>query len=103
MISDIISACLTNLKDVITKHCNCSSIENKEENVRHDVLLLGQTEKIVKNLELIPTPGLTPDVRAHIDHWRCFSKCKSILDYSSTGTDTSSDSFTLSDIHISIE
>ncbi|KAL1805943.1 hypothetical protein ACET3Z_029011 [Daucus carota] len=103
MISDIISACLTNLKDVITKHCNCSSIENKEENVRHDVLLLGQTEKIVKNLELIPTPGLTPDVRAHIDRWRCFSKCKSILDYSSTCTDTSSDSFTLSDMHISIE
>ncbi|KAL8103204.1 uncharacterized protein LOC141677647 [Apium graveolens] len=103
IISDIISACLTNLKHVITKHCNCSSIENKEENVRYDVLLLGQTEKIVKNLELIPIPGLTPDMRAHIDHWRSLSKSKGILDYSTASTDMSSDSFTLSDMHISIE
>lgn len=103
MISDIISACLTNLKHVLIKHCNCSSIENREENVRYDVLLLGQTEKIVKNLELIPTPGLTPYERAHIDHWRSLSKSRGILDDSSTGTDISSDSFTSSDMHISIE
>ncbi|KAK1378251.1 Transmembrane protein [Heracleum sosnowskyi] len=103
MISDIISACLTNLKHVITKHCNCSSIENKEDNVRYDVILLGQTEKIVKNLELIPTPGLTPDLRADIDHWRSLNNSKGILDYGCTGKDTSSDSFTLSDMHISIE
>lgn len=104
MISDILSACLTNLKRVIANQCNCSTVEKREERVRYAILLFGETEEILKNLELFAIPDSYPDERAHIDDWRLLSKQKQPLDYySSSAEDSSTASFSSPSFQISIE
>ncbi|KAL4383878.1 hypothetical protein GQ457_15G010430 [Hibiscus cannabinus] len=80
MVSDILAACLTNLKQFITIKCSTSSIEEREESVRYAARVLGKTEMIVKLLHKKSLPGLNSDQMAVMDEWRSFHKLKSSLD-----------------------
>eukprot|EP00268_Persea_americana_P045030 TRINITY_DN4569_c0_g2_i2.p1 TRINITY_DN4569_c0_g2~~TRINITY_DN4569_c0_g2_i2.p1 ORF type:complete len:679 (+),score=100.37 TRINITY_DN4569_c0_g2_i2:217-2253(+) len=64
-IADIVGACLTNLPKVIYMKCVCNSIEFREESVRDAAYLLGETEEILKKLEI----GPYPDDKEYIDSW----------------------------------
>ncbi|XVF51721.1 hypothetical protein PTKIN_Ptkin04bG0207400 [Pterospermum kingtungense] len=92
MISDIFAACLTNLERYISIKCLTSSIEHREESVRHAVCVLGKTEKILKLLNQESVHGLNPNQMAHIDEWRSFHKLNSSVSHtpSSPESDTSS-------------
>ncbi|GMJ00399.1 ALTERED SEED GERMINATION 7 [Hibiscus trionum] len=72
MVSDILAACLTNLKQFITIKCSTSSIEEREESVRHAAHVMGKTEMIVKLLHKRSLPGLNPDQMAVMDEWHHF-------------------------------
>ncbi|GMJ06129.1 ALTERED SEED GERMINATION 7 [Hibiscus trionum] len=79
MVSDILAACLTNLKQFITTKCSTSSIEEREESVRHAAHVLGRTETILKRLHEKSLPGLNPDQMVVMDEWRSFHKLNSSL------------------------
>ncbi|RWR78220.1 hypothetical protein CKAN_00674300 [Cinnamomum micranthum f. kanehirae] len=64
-ITDIVGACLTNLPKVIYMKCVCNSIEFREESVRDAAYLLGETEEILKKLEI----GPYPNDKEYIDSW----------------------------------
>lgn len=74
VIADILGACLTNLPRVITMHYYCSTIENREENVRLAANLLGETEEILKVIQRHETPVVSPDQVVYIDEWRACLK-----------------------------
>ncbi|KAL4346459.1 hypothetical protein GQ457_17G020920 [Hibiscus cannabinus] len=79
MVSDILAACLTNLKQFITTKCSTSSIEVREESVRHAALVLGKTDAILKRLHQKSLPGLNADQMVVMDEWRSFHKLNSSL------------------------
>ncbi|KAL3647290.1 hypothetical protein CASFOL_008258 [Castilleja foliolosa] len=79
MIRDIIGACLTNLQNVISIKCHQSVIERREENVRHAILLLGKTEKILEILSCQSLPFSDPQKMACINEWRAMSRQKDQL------------------------
>ncbi|XP_071711205.1 uncharacterized protein [Rutidosis leptorrhynchoides] len=70
LISDILSACLTNLPQVILIKCHESAIEKREASVTDVVKLLGKTEKIIISLQERELPNLNPDEFPFIDKWR---------------------------------
>ncbi|PWA78890.1 hypothetical protein CTI12_AA177070 [Artemisia annua] len=70
MISDIFSACFTNLPRVITMKCHESAIEKREDSVVGAAKLLGRTTEIIKRLEKRELPNMDPDKMAFIDEWR---------------------------------
>ncbi|KAH6798054.1 hypothetical protein C2S52_022608 [Perilla frutescens var. hirtella] len=71
-ISDILSACLTNLTHVITLKCQRNSIKERQENVREAVVLLGESQEILDFLQPRRLPILDPFKAASIDEWRAF-------------------------------
>ncbi|KAJ4826792.1 hypothetical protein Tsubulata_036568 [Turnera subulata] len=77
MISDIIGACLTNLRPVLLRSLS-SSWEEREESIRFAVYLVGSTEKILKVADRSSFSSLTQDQIAYIDEWRSFHKLKSL-------------------------
>ncbi|KAE8661821.1 hypothetical protein F3Y22_tig00113722pilonHSYRG00082 [Hibiscus syriacus] len=79
MVSDILAACLTNLKQFITVKCSTTAIEEREKSVRHAAHVLGKTEAILKLLHKTPLPGLNPDKMIVMDEWRSFHKLNSTL------------------------
>ncbi|KAL8539799.1 hypothetical protein ACS0TY_001411 [Phlomoides rotata] len=92
MITDIMGACLTNLQHAIVKKCHQSSIEQREENVRYAIRLLGETEKILEILSCTPPPISETEKMACINEWRALLKAKDQLCCeSSTTNSTSSD------------
>ncbi|XP_076917881.1 uncharacterized protein LOC143578101 [Bidens hawaiensis] len=73
MISDILSACLTNLPQVIAMKCHTNVIEKREETVQTAAQLLGETIQIMNALQDRELPSLKPDELPFIDKWRdCF-------------------------------
>ena len=64
-IFDIVSACLTNLPEVISMICVCNSIESREESVRDAAYLFGETEEILKELDI----GQYPNNKKYIESW----------------------------------
>ncbi|PWA42036.1 hypothetical protein CTI12_AA379720 [Artemisia annua] len=70
MIADILSACFTNIPQVIIMKCHESAIEKREASVRVATKLLGKTTKILERLETIELPSMDHDKMAYIDEWR---------------------------------
>ncbi|GJZ89794.1 hypothetical protein Tco_0661721 [Tanacetum coccineum] len=58
MIADILSACSTNIPQVITMKCHESVIEKRQASVRAAAELLGKTKKILERLETFELPSL---------------------------------------------
>ncbi|KAL6979738.1 hypothetical protein U1Q18_021394 [Sarracenia purpurea var. burkii] len=106
MIADILCACLTNLPRVIPMESNRSTIEEREESVRHAIVLLGKVEKIMEILDQKPLPSLDTEQRACIDGWRSSSQEKKmttapqLISSSEVGNIAA---FSSSDLYLSIE
>ncbi|KAL8492058.1 hypothetical protein ACS0TY_023615 [Phlomoides rotata] len=79
MITDIMGACLTNLQHAIVIKCHQSSIEQREENVRYAIRLLGETENIFEILSCTPPPISQTEKMACINEWRALLKAKDQL------------------------
>ncbi|OMO59650.1 hypothetical protein CCACVL1_24678 [Corchorus capsularis] len=103
MISDILAACLTNLQRFISIKCSTSSIEVREESVRHAVYVLGKTEKILNLLHQKELPGLSPGQMAHMDEWRSFHKLNSFLTETPLSPESESDSCFRSEVYLTID
>ncbi|KAG8374739.1 hypothetical protein BUALT_Bualt10G0027200 [Buddleja alternifolia] len=96
MITDIIGACLTNLSHAISIKCHQSTIEEREENVRNAILLLGKTEKILEILSRQSLPSSDPEKMACINEWRGLSRDRD-------PRNNDSDFNTSSDLHLNID
>ncbi|XP_057978217.1 uncharacterized protein LOC131164786 [Malania oleifera] len=102
MIADLICACLTNLKHVISRECVCSAIEERMERVRYAVFLLGKTEKILKVLDQQALPILDADKIACIDKWRLLREQIS-FPFESSSPESDRTAFSSSEVHLSIK
>ncbi|KAJ7944751.1 putative Plant/MNJ7-17 protein [Quillaja saponaria] len=104
MISDILSACLTNLPRVISMKCLNSAIEDSEDSVRHAVYILGKSKKIIKMLEK-RSPNLGPNQMGNIDEWCSMHKQKSPLYFipCSPKSETEAAASKSSDLYLTIE
>ncbi|PWA45117.1 hypothetical protein CTI12_AA520450 [Artemisia annua] len=67
IIADILTACLTNLPQVIVTKCHESVIEKRESSVNATVQLLGETMQIINNLQDRELPDLDPADLPFID------------------------------------
>ncbi|KAL2321582.1 hypothetical protein Fmac_025961 [Flemingia macrophylla] len=107
MISDILGACLTNLPLVISKKCLNSTIEEREDTVRHAVYILGKTKKIIEMLEKRAFPQVDFCRGTYIEDWRLMHKQKSLVYFvpSSPENDTYADAAPpkSSDIYLNID
>ncbi|XP_047942861.1 uncharacterized protein LOC125189649 [Salvia hispanica] len=70
MISDILSACLTNLAHVIIIKCHNNAIKDRQESVRRAALLLGESREILELLQQRRLPSLDHEKAANIEEWR---------------------------------
>ncbi|XVF52629.1 hypothetical protein PTKIN_Ptkin05aG0033600 [Pterospermum kingtungense] len=104
MISDILAACLTNLQWFISMKCSTSSIEEREESVRHAAYVLGKTDQILKQLHRKSLPGLNPDQMLLMDEWRSLHKLNSsVSDTPFSPECDESASRTSSEVHLTID
>lgn len=104
MISDILAACLTNMKQVIKRKCLNSTIEEREESVRHAVCILGKTENILNILGQKIPPSMDPRQISSIDEWRLLHKMESPLAFpSSSPSEGDTASSVSSDFYVIIE
>ncbi|XWS61976.1 hypothetical protein CRYUN_Cryun07bG0171100 [Craigia yunnanensis] len=103
MISDILAACLTNLQRFISIKCSTSSIEDREESVRHAAYVLGKTEKILKLLHQKSLPGLTPNQMALMDEWRSLHKLNSSVGDTPFSPESESACRTPSEVYLTID
>ncbi|KAJ8768878.1 hypothetical protein K2173_023873 [Erythroxylum novogranatense] len=92
MISDILGACLTNLRRVILHKCLSSTIESREDSIRDAVYLLGKTDKILNLLNQMEFPRMCLDRMSSIDEWRSLHKMKDPLSFNSASAESESDS-----------
>ncbi|GER28042.1 hypothetical protein STAS_03803 [Striga asiatica] len=99
MIGDIIGACLTNLEQAISVKCHQSSIEQREESVRHAILLLGKTERILEIIGRQRVPSSDPEKLACINKWREMGNDR----LSCGSTPTSSDFSAVSDLYLNVD
>ncbi|KAL5064320.1 hypothetical protein RYX36_026057 [Vicia faba] len=74
MVSDILGACLTNLPHVISRVCLSSGIEEREDNVREAVYVLGKTKKIIEMLEKRAFPSVDFCCGTNVEDWRLMHK-----------------------------
>ncbi|KAK9048744.1 hypothetical protein SSX86_032289 [Deinandra increscens subsp. villosa] len=74
MIADILSACLTNIPQVVEIRCHESVIEKREASVKAAVDLLGRTTQIIEMLETRGRPNIDADKMGFIDGWRLHLK-----------------------------
>ncbi|KAL6515357.1 hypothetical protein OROHE_018989 [Orobanche hederae] len=74
MISDILSACLTNIPRLIATKCHEIVIEKREASVEAAARLLGRSEEIIRKLEGRELPSMDPNKMAFIDEWRLHLK-----------------------------
>ncbi|KAM0018095.1 hypothetical protein Hdeb2414_s0027g00695341 [Helianthus debilis subsp. tardiflorus] len=73
MIADIMAACLTNLPQVIAMKCHTSAIEIREASVKDAARLLGESTKIIKELQRRGIPGMmNPSDLPFIHRWRAY-------------------------------
>ncbi|CAL5437021.1 unnamed protein product [Camellia sinensis] len=103
MIADILGACLTNLPRVIPMDCHRSTIEEREESVRHAIVLLGKAHKILEMLDQQPLPSADPEQLASIDAWRSLSKQKNSPEPICSSTVSDTTAFRSSDVYLSID
>ncbi|KAJ9549481.1 hypothetical protein OSB04_022024 [Centaurea solstitialis] len=78
MISDILSAALTNIPHAIVSKCHESVIEKREASVHAAAKLLGRTTKIIRRLETCKLPNMDSEKLAFIDEWRIHLKQSAI-------------------------
>ncbi|KAL9387233.1 hypothetical protein Peur_020357 [Populus x canadensis] len=103
MISDILGACLTNLRPVIF-HCLSRAVIEREYCVRRAVHILGKTEKIRKLLDQRPISTLDPDRMACIDEWRSLNDLKTSSPFIPSSSAKSETVFsTSSDLYLTME
>ncbi|KAH8521644.1 hypothetical protein H0E87_002624 [Populus deltoides] len=102
MISDILGACLTNLRQVIF-HCLSRAVTDREHCVRRAVFILGKTEKIRKLLDQQPISTLDPDQMAYIDEWRSMHDLKISLPSIPSSAKSETALSTSSDLYITME
>ncbi|KAL3818234.1 hypothetical protein ACJIZ3_004139 [Penstemon smallii] len=100
MIIDIMGACLTNIQHAISIKCHQSNIEEREENVRGAILLLGKTEKILGILSCLQLPSSDPEQWACINEWRALNKDKDLICCNPSRTNSESDQ--VSDLYLNI-
>ncbi|CAA3000769.1 Hypothetical predicted protein [Olea europaea subsp. europaea] len=74
IVADIFAACLSNLPHVILKKCNNNVIEEREKSIREATHLLGETQGILKALQKLEIPNLSPEQSIYIDEWRTLLK-----------------------------
>ncbi|XP_024995348.1 uncharacterized protein LOC112528557 [Cynara cardunculus var. scolymus] len=74
VISDIFSACFTNIPRVVATKCHESVIEKRVASVEAATKLLGRSTEIVTNLEGCELPDMGRDKLAFIDEWRTHLK-----------------------------
>ncbi|KAF5788423.1 hypothetical protein HanPI659440_Chr10g0398221 [Helianthus annuus] len=72
MITDIITACLTNLPQVIEMKCHTSAIEIREASVKDAARLLGESTKIIETLQRHGISGMNPSDLPFIHKWRAY-------------------------------
>ena len=105
MISDILGACLTNLPLVISTKCLNSTIEEREDTVRHAVYILGKTKKIIEMLEKRAFPRVNFCRGTFIEDWRLMHKESNLLHFvpSSMENDTHTDPPKSSDLYLDVD
>lgn len=103
MICTLFSACFTNLQHVISKQCYQSRIEEREQNIRYAVLLFGETEEILKFLDIKNIQDSNPGQLIHIDVWHLLCKQTNKSCSISSSTDKESAKCSPSTLYISIE
>ncbi|KAL0329570.1 UNVERIFIED_CONTAM: hypothetical protein Sradi_4943700 [Sesamum radiatum] len=103
MISDVIGACLTNLQLAITMECHQSTIEQREECVRHAFHLLGEAEKILEILSCQQLMSSNPQKFACINEWRAVTREKDQQHFKSSPTSSDSDFSISSDLYLNID
>ncbi|KDP39857.1 hypothetical protein JCGZ_03388 [Jatropha curcas] len=103
MISDILLACFTNFKHIISLKCMSSSVEIRAESVRHAAFLLGETEGILKLLNQKELPRLGPDEMACIEDWRALQQQKNHLPLPLSSPETDAASSVSYDLHLTID
>ncbi|XP_071688188.1 uncharacterized protein [Rutidosis leptorrhynchoides] len=74
MISDILSACFTNIRRVIEMKCRESVIEKRESSVMDAAKLFGRTQEILKRVEGWELPSMDSGKMGFIDEWRLHLK-----------------------------
>ncbi|KAJ6943247.1 hypothetical protein NC652_008888 [Populus alba x Populus x berolinensis] len=102
MISDILGACLTNLRRVIF-HCLSRAVFEREYCVRRAVHILGKTEKIRKLLDQQPISTLDPDRMACIDEWRSLNDLKTSSPFIPSSAKSETVFSTSSDLYLTME
>ncbi|KAJ7003851.1 hypothetical protein NC653_008903 [Populus alba x Populus x berolinensis] len=102
MISDILGACLTNLRRVIF-HCLSRAVIEREYCVRRAVHILGKTEKIRKLLDQQPISTLDPDRMACIDEWRSLNDLKTSSPFIPSSAKSETVFSTSSDLYLTME
>ncbi|KAG2663354.1 hypothetical protein I3760_16G024700 [Carya illinoinensis] len=102
MISDILGACLTNMQRFISMKCLSSTIEEREDSVRHAVDILGKAQKILKLRENVSFPDLDPCQMASIEEWRLFYMQKP-LPFNPSPSESETASSSSSDLHLIID
>nr|GLL22598.1 uncharacterized protein LOC109168601 [Ipomoea trifida] len=70
MIADILTACLINLPRVIISKCKCNAIEEREKSVRDAIIVLEETEYILRHFEEHQLSSMGPKQPLCIDEWR---------------------------------
>ncbi|KAG9131489.1 hypothetical protein Leryth_027706 [Lithospermum erythrorhizon] len=71
IIADVMGACLTNLRRVISVQCQKSAIEEREERVLNAIVLFGKTKELLKILDERVLPQcLSQEKLGSIDEWR---------------------------------
>ncbi|CAK7355843.1 unnamed protein product [Dovyalis caffra] len=102
MISDILGACLTNLRRVIF-HCLSRAVIEREFCVRRAVFILGKTEQIRELLDQQPILTLDPDQMAYIDKWRSLHDSKMSLSVIPSSEKSETIFSTLNDLYLNME
>ncbi|PWA62604.1 Pentatricopeptide repeat-containing protein [Artemisia annua] len=74
MIAGILSACLTNIPQVIMMKCQESVIEKREASVEAAAELLGNAKEIINIIQMRELPGMDPNRMKSIEEWRNYLK-----------------------------
>ena len=98
MICKIYAASFTYLQHLISKECRESGIEEREKNIRHALLLFGETEEILRILDVKKIQDFNPGQLVHIDDWQT-----NLPSSISSSTYKESNNCRLSSLDISIE
>ncbi|CAL1401490.1 unnamed protein product [Linum trigynum] len=103
LISDILAACLTNLRPVIFCKCLKSTIEERKVSVREAVYLLGETEEIVKLLDKSTLSVVYCDKISSVGDWHSLHKASKPLAIIDHPALDDADLFNVGDTYLAID